>query len=107
MKILFFLFLPFVLLAQSDFEKNIDTAYQNAKKGIYWAYSNIPDRKNSLNKELIDNNTLISKVKLTKQIKGLKVEAYGYYNSNEVRIIIYRSYDSLIKDGYLKEYFRD
>ena len=32
----------------------------------------------------------------------LKVESTGYNETNEVTILIYRSKDSLIKDGYIK-----
>ncbi len=36
---------PMTIYAQKGMEKNLDTAYQNAKKGIYWALANIPESK--------------------------------------------------------------
>ncbi len=82
---------------------DIDYAYQNAKKGIYWALSNIPEKKTKLDNKLIADDKLYAKVKLHKEVNGIKVESIGYYHSNEVRIQIYKSYNSLEKDGYLKK----
>jgi hypothetical protein len=98
--------LPFLLISainiQNKNEGNINAAFQNAKKGLYYALSNIPENKSRLNHELIDQNRLFAKIKLTKEINGLKIESTGYSSSTEVTIIIYRSLDSLKTDGYLK-----
>jgi hypothetical protein len=84
-------------------DKNIEIAFTYAKKGIYYALSSVPEDKSRLNRELIDNNKLFAKVKLSKEINGVKIESTGYYFSSEVTIKIYRSFDSLIKDGYLNQ----
>jgi len=89
--------------AQSSVKEDIETAYQNAKKGIYWALDNIPDKKVKLENDLIVDNKLYAKVKIEKEVEGIKFQSTGYYHSNEVTIIIYRSNSSLVKDGYLKE----
>ena len=41
------------LFAQSKTEDDMNLAYQNAKKGIYWALSNIPGKKETLSNDLI------------------------------------------------------
>jgi len=46
---------------------------------------------------------LYAKVQLEKEIFGIKVESTGYYNSNSVTITIYKSDDSLVKEGYLRK----
>ena len=93
----------FSINAQSKTENNIDTAYQNAKKGIYWALNNIPERKLKLENELISDDRLYAKVKLEKEIEGIRIESTGYNNSNEVTIKIYKSDDSLVQEGYLRK----
>ena len=75
-------------------------AYQNAKKGIYWGLSNIPGKKSSLDNDLIGEDKLYASVKVSKEIQGVKVSSKGYYNTNEVEITIYRSYESLKAEGY-------
>jgi len=95
-------FFSLVNFSQEKLESDIDYAYQNAKKGIYWALSNIPEKKNKLESDLIADDKLYAVVKLHKEVNGIKVESTGYYHSNEVRIKIYKSYDSLKSDGYLK-----
>ena len=106
MKILIILLPLFLISAvniQNKNEDNINTAFQNAKKGMYYALSNIPEDKSRLNRELVDQNKLFAKVKLSKEINGIKIESTGYFSSTEVTIKIYRSIDSLKKDGYLKQ----
>ncbi|OGU74895.1 MAG: hypothetical protein A2V93_04405 [Ignavibacteria bacterium RBG_16_34_14] len=105
-----FLFISFFTLifccfinAQTKIEADIEIAYQNAKKGVYWALDNIPEKKAKLENDLIAEDKLYAKVKLDKEIFGVKVESTGYYNSNEVTITIYKSDDSLVKEGYLKK----
>ncbi len=106
MKSLFLIFLlitiPLGYSFQSSTEDNIDKAYQNAKKGIYWALANIPERKEHLSNELIADDILYADVKLSKEIDGVKIESEGFYNSNSVSIKIYKSNSSLIKEGYLR-----
>jgi len=94
------LFLPISLLAQTKTDQDIDVAYQNAKKGIYWALSNIPGKKASLDNDLIAEDKLYASVKISKEVQGVKVISTGYYQTNEVAITIYKSYDSLKAEGY-------
>ena len=88
------------LSAQSKTDSDIDVAYQNAKKGIYWGLSNIPGKKSSLDNDLIGEDRLYASVKVEKEIQGVKVTSKGYYNTNEVEITIYRSYESLKAEGF-------
>ena len=53
------LFLPISLLAQAKTDQDIDVAYQNAKKGIYWALSNIPGKKATMDNDLIAEDKLV------------------------------------------------
>jgi hypothetical protein len=105
MRILFIMTLICLLnsatLSQQKLEDDIEIAYQNAKKGLYYALSNIPPKKARLDGNLISNDILLANVKLSKEVNGVKVEATGYFHSNEVKITIYKSNDSLIKDGYI------
>ncbi len=104
MKIVFvlalFLFLPISLLAQAKTDQDIDLAYQNAKKGIYWALSNIPGKKTTLDNDLIAEDKLYASVKINKEVQGVKVVSTGYSQTNEVAITIYKSYESLKAEGY-------
>ncbi|HEX9740083.1 MAG TPA: hypothetical protein VGA29_04850 [Ignavibacteriaceae bacterium] len=88
--------------SQQKLEVDIEIAYLNAKKGIYWALDNIPQKKLKLENELIAEDKLYAKVKLEIEIEGIKIESTGYYHSNEVNIKIYKSNDSLVKEGYLR-----
>ena len=107
MKSLFMIVLTVLLattgLSQEKIESDIDYAYQNAKKGIYWALSNIPQKKSKLEDDLIADDRLYAQVKLTKEVNGVKIVSTGYYQTNQVTISIYRSNDSLKENGYLKE----
>jgi hypothetical protein len=91
------------IFAQEKLEDDIDIAFQNSKKGIYWALSNIPEKKLKLENELIANDKLYAVVKLAKEINGVKIESTGYNGSNEVTIKTYRSNDFLIKHGYIRK----
>ncbi len=88
--------------AQSKMEDDINTAYQNAKKGIYWALTNIPEKKSKLDEDLIADDKLYSSVKLDKAVDGVKIESTGFNSSNEVKITIFKSNESLLKEGYIK-----
>lgn len=89
-------------MAQNDIEKDINKAFTNARKGIYYALSNIPEDKSRMSSELIENDQLLAKVKLSKEINGIKIESTGYNLSNEVTIKIYKSFKNLIEKGYLR-----
>jgi hypothetical protein len=92
-----------LIFAQQKTENDIDLAYQNAKKGVYWALANIPEKKQSIDNDLIADDKLYASVKLSKEFNGVKIESTGYYLSNEVSIVIYKSDDSLEKEGYKKK----
>jgi len=91
------------IFSQEKIESNIDYAFQNAKKGIYWALSNLPEKKSKLEENLVADDKLYSSVKLYKEVNGVKIESTGYYITNEVAITIYISNDSLEEYGYLKK----
>jgi hypothetical protein len=107
MKSLFILALTVVLsntgFSQEKIESDIDYAYQNAKKGIYWALSNIPQKKSKAESDLIADDRLYAHVKLAKEVNGVKIVSTGHYQTNQVTISIYRSNDSLKENGYLKK----
>jgi len=88
------------LFAQEKTEADLDLAFQNAKKGLYWALSNIPVKKAKLEHELISDDKLSCEVKLYKEINGVKVESTGFNETNQVKIVIYKSNESLEKEGY-------
>ena len=104
MKILYilglFLALQIGLTAQSKTDGDIDLAYQNAKKGIYWALSNIPGKKATMDNDLVSEDKLTASVKLSKEVNGVKVSSIGFYQTNQVEITIYKSYESLKAEGY-------
>lgn len=99
--LLVYMLIPITLIAQQEMEISLDTAYQNAKKGIYWALTNIPDSKSQLQMDLIADERLYSTVKLRKEYNGIRIESRGYNGSTEVSIILFRSTEGLIKEGYL------
>ena len=107
MKTLFVLALAALLsttgFSQEKMESDIDYAYQNAKKGIYWALSNIPEKKSKTESDLIADNRLYAHVRLDKEVNGVKIVSTGYYQTNKVTISIYRSNDSLKENGYLEQ----
>jgi len=88
------------LSAQTKTEDDMNVAYQNAKKGIYWALENIPAKKASLDNDLIAEDKLYASVKINREINGVKVVSKGYYLTNHVEITIYKSYDILKSEGY-------
>ncbi len=97
------LLFPLSLLAQKGLEKDIDLAYKNALIGLNYALENIPDEKKSFKGDMIRKNQKIAEIRLTKEINGIKIESTGEYLSYEVRIVVFKSYDELIKEGILKE----
>ena len=94
------LFIPSITFSQEKLENDIDLAFQNAKKGIYWALSNIPEKKSKLENDLIADDKLYAEVKLAKEVSGVKITSTGYFHSNKVEITIYKSYDSIKNEGY-------
>jgi len=96
-----FLLIPLIISAQTSFSEDIDLAYTNSLKGIHFAIANIPERKNSFSKELIDADQLVAEVKLSKEVGGVSVESIGHFKSYEVKITIRRDYESLKKEGLI------
>jgi hypothetical protein len=90
-------------IAQAKVEEDITTTLQNAKKGVYWALSNIPVKKAKVEKSIINEDKLIARVKVYRELFGVKIESTGYYQTNELTIVLYKSSDSLLKDGYIKK----
>jgi hypothetical protein len=88
------------LSAQTKTEDDMNLAYQNAKKGIYWALENIPGKKASLDNDLISEDKLYASVKINREVNGVKVVSKGFYLTNHVEITIYKSYDILKSEGY-------
>ena len=97
-----FLFTPFSL-SQSKVEEDIEAALVNVKKGVYWALSNLQGKKAKFEKSLIADDKLIAKVKVSKELNGIKIESTGFSETNELSVLLYRSSESLIKDGYIKK----
>ena len=93
--------------AQQGMEKNLDSAYQNAKKGVYWALANIPESKSRLQSDLIADEKLYATVKLEKEYEGIKIISTGYHNTTEISVTIYRSNEGLVKEGYIKPFPAD
>lgn len=91
------------IYSQSKVDSDIEPALVNARKGVFWALMNIPVKKAKLEKSLINEDRLVAKVRIAKELNGIKIESTGYSNTNEVTIVLYRSADSLIKDGYIKK----
>lgn len=91
-----------LIKAQSKIDEDIAPAIVNAKKGIYWALTNIPSKKAKIDNELISADKLYSKVKVEKGAGGIKIESTGFHETISVTITLYRSYDSLKKEGYIK-----
>lgn len=104
---IFFFFLSILLscslYSQTKIESDIETTLVNAKKGVYWALSNLGGKKAKFEKSLIADDKLISKVKVNKELNGIKIESTGYYQTNEITIVLYKSRDSLLSDGYIKK----
>jgi len=86
--------------AQTKTEDDMNVAYQNAKKGIYWALENIPAKKASIDNDLIADDKLYASVKINREVNGVKVVSKGYHLTNHVEITIYKSYDILKSEGY-------
>ncbi|MCX6152160.1 MAG: hypothetical protein NTX22_16665 [Ignavibacteriales bacterium] len=94
--------IPTIVIAQEFSELKLDSAFLNAKRGVYWCLSNIPNKKNEIENQLIANDILVSSVRLQKEIYGVRIESTGYYNSTEVKITFFKSMDNLLKEGFIK-----
>ena len=99
---LFLFIISACVTAQTKTDEEINSAFQNAKKGIYWALANIPEKKSRIKNDLIYEDKLYCKVKLDKKINGVKIVSTGFFNSNQVTIMIYKSIDSLKAEGFIK-----
>ena len=89
------------IISESNFRTRVDSAYLNAMKGVYFALENIPERKNSISQDLITNNELVAKVKISKETGGVFVQSVGFYKTYKVTTEIYRDYKSLKDDGII------
>jgi hypothetical protein len=106
MKVLAILLFPILMFGQtigeeSRFSIKVDSAYTNAMKGVYFALENIPEKKNSVSKDLISNDELIAKVKINKGVNGVTVVATGFCNSYKVTAEVYRDYKALKDEGFI------
>jgi hypothetical protein len=88
---------------QEKMESDIDYAFQNAKKGIYWALSNIPQKKSKVESDLIADDKLYAHVRLDKEVNGVKVVSTGHYQTIKITISIYKSNNTLKENGYLEQ----
>jgi hypothetical protein len=97
--------LPLLIFAQdstnTEYELNVERAYKNAMKGVYWALDNIPVSKSKISNDLISEDKLIAEVSLEKEVNGVRIEAKGFHDTYEIEIKLYRSNDSLQKEGHL------
>jgi hypothetical protein len=107
MKLIIILLFPVLLIGQTakegkEFKSKVDFAYMNAMKGVAFALENIPERKNSLSKDLIAKNKLIATIKINKEHGGLIIYSTGYYDTYKVTTEIYRDYNSLKEEGFIE-----
>jgi hypothetical protein len=86
---------------QEQFRLSIDSAYTNSLRGIFYALENIPERKNSISKDLIRKNRLTARIKISKEIGGVFVQSTGFFDTYKVTTEIYRDYKSLKTEGLI------
>lgn len=103
MKLIFLALFPFIIFSQQSVEDELDSAFINAKKGIYWCLSNVDTGKSRIDKDLISGSRLYASVKIQREVDGIKIESRGFFNSTEVFVKVYRSDDFLEQEGYLKK----
>lgn len=96
-------FITQLIFSQSKIEEDIELPLVNAKKGVYWALSNLQGKKAKFEKSLIAEDKLVAKVKVSKELNGIKIESTGFSGTNELTVVLYKSADSLTKDGYIKK----
>lgn len=80
----------------------IDCAFLNAKKGIYWGLSQCSSERKSIRSNLVDDDKLVCSVRVEKEINGVQVESSGFYGGCEVKILVHKSTDNLMREGFLK-----
>ena len=113
MKVVVILLFPILMFGQtlenksadadkSGFNNKVDIAFANAMKGVYFAFENIPERKNSISKDLVSDDELIAKVKISKEVGGVYVQSVGFYNTFKITAEIYRDYKSLKDEGLIE-----
>ena len=99
MKSLFIVALTVVLstagFSQEKIESDIDYAYQNAKKGIYWALSNIPQKKSKAESDLIANDRLYANAGYWCGSKCTFVEVEEKSNDYNVRLVKWLDNDKI------------
>lgn len=81
--------------------EQMDKAYANAKKGLQYGLSNLKEKRSKDEYKLIEQDRLLAEVKISKEIGGVKIEAKGFFEGEEVTAVTYRSYESLVRDGYI------
>jgi hypothetical protein len=82
-------------------DDDVETAYLNAKKGVLWGLSNIKNKKSKLDNKLVANDKLVADVKVEKVVNGVRVIVTGYAETTDVTITTYRSFETLVNEGYL------
>lgn len=81
--------------------EQLDKAYTNAKKGLQYGLSNLKEKRSKDEYKLIEQDRLLAEVKISKEIGGVRIEAKGFFEGEEVTVVTYRSYESLVRDGYI------
>jgi len=98
------LLIPFLFTSfNQQMEDELSLAYQHAKKGVYWGLANLKGKKTKFENKLISEDKLIATIKISKEINGAVIESTGHNESSEVTIIVHRSYDSLMKEGFIEK----
>lgn len=97
----FLISLLFSLSLYAGSIEDLDKAYANAKRGMQYGLTNLKEKKSRDDYKLIEQDRLLAEVKIFKEIGGVKIESKGVYNGEEVTIVTYRSYESLVKDGLI------
>ena len=87
-------------------DDDVEAAYQNAKKGIYWGLSNLKVKKGKVEHKLIANDKLTAEVRVEKEINGVKVVSTGYSETTEVSVTTYRTFETLVNDGFIEKNFK-
>lgn len=91
----------FAIQASAPGNEDIEIAYQNAKKASVWGLNNMRIRKPKSENKIIEKDALLAIVKIEKEINGVKVYARGFSGTTEVCITAFRSYETLLKEGYI------
>ncbi|MCC6550189.1 MAG: hypothetical protein IT279_08985 [Ignavibacteriaceae bacterium] len=101
----FFIFLCAIGIITSSLSasgtERLDTAFSHAKKGLQYGLSNLKEKRSKDEYKLIEQDKLLAEVKISKEIGGVKIESKGFFEGEEVTVVTYRSYESLVSDGYI------